>query len=103
MILATASHGALDAFTNGGLGVAFFSPFDTTRYFFPFHPVRVSPINPARFIHGKGFGVLASEGLWLGLPLLALTSIMEGFRFLRRVFGAAGTGSQITNHSKSNR
>ena len=33
--LCTASHGVLDAMTNGGLGVAFFSPFDTTRYFFP--------------------------------------------------------------------
>src|SRR5688500_13501365 len=29
--LATASHGLLDALTNGGLGVAFFSPFDPTR------------------------------------------------------------------------
>src|SRR5262245_52298858 len=29
----TASHGLLDAMTDGGLGVAFFSPFDTTRYF----------------------------------------------------------------------
>lgn len=33
--LCTASHGVLDAMTNGGLGVAFFSPFDTTRYFLP--------------------------------------------------------------------
>ena len=34
LFLATASHGVLDAITNGGLGVAFFSPFDNTRYFF---------------------------------------------------------------------
>src|SRR5438445_1144032 len=27
--LVTASHGILDGFTNGGLGIAFFSPFDT--------------------------------------------------------------------------
>jgi len=33
--LVTVSHGILDAMTNGGLGVAFFSPFDTERYFFP--------------------------------------------------------------------
>jgi len=29
--LATASHGLLDAMTDGGLGVAFFSPFDNRR------------------------------------------------------------------------
>jgi inner membrane protein len=31
--VATASHGALDAMTNGGFGVAFFSPFDTPLTF----------------------------------------------------------------------
>jgi inner membrane protein len=30
----TASHGILDALTNGGLGVAFFAPFSAERYFF---------------------------------------------------------------------
>src|SRR5262245_35684785 len=35
LFAATASHGVLDAFTNGGLGVAFLAPFDGTRYFFP--------------------------------------------------------------------
>src|SRR6185436_5828680 len=35
LFVATASHGVLDAFTNGGLGVEFFYPFDTSRYFFP--------------------------------------------------------------------
>jgi len=42
-ILVTASPGVLDAMTNGGLGVAFFSPFDHTRYFFPWTPIVVSP------------------------------------------------------------
>src|SRR5262245_50195920 len=28
-----ASHGILDGFTNGGLGIAYLSPFDTRRYF----------------------------------------------------------------------
>ena len=40
---ATVSHGILDAFTNGGMGVAFFSPFDTRRIFFPVRPIQVSP------------------------------------------------------------
>lgn len=33
LFVITASHGLLDAMTDGGLGVAFFSPFDRTRYF----------------------------------------------------------------------
>src|SRR6267378_8050335 len=41
--LATASHGLLDAMTNGGLGVAFFAPFCDTRYFLPWQPIVVSP------------------------------------------------------------
>src|SRR5262249_9500359 len=44
VFLATASHGLLDAMTDGGLGVAFFSPFDNRRYFLPWTPVEVSPI-----------------------------------------------------------
>lgn len=38
LFLATASHGVLDALTNGGLGVAFFSPWNAARHFFPWHP-----------------------------------------------------------------
>ena len=44
LFLATASHGLLDAMTDGGLGIALFSPFDNHRYFFPWTPIRVSPI-----------------------------------------------------------
>src|SRR5258707_13969443 len=33
--IVTASHGVLDAITDGGLGVGFFIPFDSARYFFP--------------------------------------------------------------------
>ena len=66
--LCTASHGVLDAMTNGGLGVAFFSPFDTTRYFFPVRPVLVSPIGVSEFFSTYGVQVLASEALWIWLP-----------------------------------
>ena len=66
--LCTASHGVLDAMTNGGLGVAFFSPFDTTRYFFPVRPVLVSPIGVSEFFNEYGVRVLASEAIWIWLP-----------------------------------
>ncbi len=39
----TASHGLLDAMTNGGMGVAFFAPFSNHRYFLPWRPILVSP------------------------------------------------------------
>lgn len=34
LFFVTATHGLLDAMTDGGLGVAFFSPFDLHRYFY---------------------------------------------------------------------
>ena len=66
--LATASHGLLDAMTDGGLGVAFFAPFDNHRYFLPWTPIRVSPIGVGRFFSERGFAVLQSELLWIWLP-----------------------------------
>ena len=66
--LATASHGVLDAMTNGGLGIAFFSPFSNTRYFFPFHPVEVSPIGVNQFFSAKGIEIILSEAKWIWLP-----------------------------------
>lgn len=68
LFLCTASHGLLDALTNGGLGVAFFSPFDPTRYFLPWQPIQVSPISIRRFFEGSGLAVMASELKWIWLP-----------------------------------
>ena len=42
--LATASHGVLDAFTTGGLGVAFLWPWSPARFFAPVRGIRVSPM-----------------------------------------------------------
>ncbi len=68
-ILVTASHGMLDAMTDGGLGIAFFAPFDDTRYFFPWRPVLVSPIGIAPFFSRYGLDVLISECVWIWLPV----------------------------------
>lgn len=74
--LATSSHGVLDAMTNGGLGVAFFAPFDNTRYFFPFRPIEVSPLEPHMFFTLRGLTVLATEFVWVGIPaLLAILGV----------------------------
>jgi inner membrane protein len=75
LLLATASHGILDAMTNGGLGVAFFSPFTNARFFFPFHPIKVSPIGVGRFFSAKGLAVVRSEAMWLWLPSAAIFAV----------------------------
>src|SRR5829696_6346141 len=77
LFLCTASHGLLDAMTDGGLGVAFFSPFDTTRYFFGFHPVAVSPIGIGEFFSRDAVGVLASEARWIWLPTVAMVGVLR--------------------------
>jgi len=70
--LATASHGLLDAMTDGGLGVAFFAPFENHRYFLPWTPIRVSPLGVGRFFTPRGFAVLQTEFLWIWLPSILL-------------------------------
>ena len=77
VFVVTASHGVFDAMTNGGLGVAFFSPFDTTRYFLPMRPVEVSPIGISAFFTARSLGVLASEAVWIGLPWTLLVLLVR--------------------------
>jgi len=76
LFLATASHGLLDTMTDGGLGVALFSPFDNGRYFLPWRPIHVSPISITRFFSGRGYTVLLSELLWVWAPAFLLAAIM---------------------------
>ncbi|HEV2396630.1 MAG TPA: metal-dependent hydrolase [Candidatus Sulfotelmatobacter sp.] len=85
LFLATASHGLLDAMTNGGLGVAFFSPFSNRRYFFPWRPIRVSPIGVSRFFGAKAVAILHNEILWVWLPsLVVIAAVMVSLRFRER-------------------
>jgi inner membrane protein len=57
----TASHGLFDAMTSGGLGVAFFAPFDNTRYFLPWRPIPVSPMSAAGLMTTRGLRVIRWE------------------------------------------
>lgn len=72
LFLCGVSHGLFDAMTDGGLGVAFFAPFDRGRYFFPSRPIRVSPIGVHGFFGRRGLSILESELVWIWLPCLAL-------------------------------
>jgi len=67
---AAASHGVLDAMTNGGYGIAFFSPFSNTRFFLPWRPLEVAPIGVRGFFSRWGWDVLMSELLWIWLPVV---------------------------------
>jgi len=77
----TASHGVLDAMTDGGRGIAFFAPFDTTRYFFPWRPVHVSPISIRAFFSPRGLHILGSELVFIWLPT---TLVWAAVRVCRR-------------------
>ena len=68
LFTAIASHGVLDAFTNGGSGVAFLWPFADSRFFAPLRMIEVSPIGIAPFFSARGAEVLLSEIVWVWLP-----------------------------------
>jgi len=70
--LCLASHGLLDAMTDGGLGVAFFAPFSNERYFFDVRPLHVSAIGVDSFLRSDWVGVIGSELRWVWLPALSL-------------------------------
>jgi inner membrane protein len=77
LALATASHTLTDMLTNGGRGVELFWPLDTGRYFFPFRPVEVSPIGAAHFLSSDALLVIASEWLWLLVPVILFASLVR--------------------------
>jgi len=83
LFLAMALHGILDAFTNGGPGIAFFAPFSPRRYFFPLRPLEVSPLSITRFFTARGLVILRSEVLWVWLPALALIAAVSWTRSRR--------------------
>lgn len=64
-----ASHGLLDALTDGGLGAALMWPWSDARYFAPWRPLPVAPIGRG-LLSARGIGVMALETL-VFLPLLA--------------------------------
>lgn len=96
---AVMSHGIQDAMTDGGLGVAFFSPFDKTRYFFRFRPLQVPPIDLRPFFTRYGMSVLRSEILWVWIPLSGAVLTVRGMRWIlaaglsQAVFAATPSGA----------
>jgi inner membrane protein len=88
--LCAASHGLLDMLTNGGLGVAFFWPFSSERYFLPLQVVQVSPISLSKVFSPAMLNVFKSEALWLWLPAASVALLA----FLTRRSGIAKSQSK---------
>jgi len=84
LLVASASHGALDALTTGGLGVAFLWPWSDRRFFAP-RALRVIAVSPLglRFVSARGAAALASELVWIWPPALALGLMLFGVRRAR--------------------
>jgi inner membrane protein len=56
--IVVATHGVLDAMTDGGKGVALLWPFSVERFFLPWRPIPVAPI---------GVGMVSARGLYVAL------------------------------------
>jgi membrane-bound metal-dependent hydrolase YbcI (DUF457 family) len=73
VLVAAASHGLLDALTNGGLGVALLWPLSDARFFAPLRPIQVAPLR--HVLGARAVAALGSElvRVWGPCALLALT------------------------------
>ena len=76
LFIAVASHGLLDALTDGGLGVGLLAPFDNTRYFLPVRPITVWPIGVTGFFSVRSWAVVRSELLWVWLPSAVAIAVL---------------------------
>jgi membrane-bound metal-dependent hydrolase YbcI (DUF457 family) len=81
LFVAAVSHGVLDAFTTGGLGIAFLWPFSPERYFAPIQVIRVSPISAAHIFSPRMIAVLRSEAWWVWIPFLTMMASLVVFRW----------------------
>jgi inner membrane protein len=80
LFASTASHGILDSMTNGGLGVAFLAPFNSTRHFFRWRLIEVSPLG-IDFFSETGAKAIFSEIKWIWCPYAFIITIRRLGRF----------------------
>ena len=83
----TASHGFMDAFTDGGLGIAFYAPFSNERYFMPWQPLAVSYFGIQSVFTAYGAHVLFRELVFVVIPVGLVSAVV----YLVRLRRNAGT------------
>ena len=96
-----ASHGLLDAMTNGGLGIAFFSPFDPSRHFLPWRPIVVAPLSIGGLLSERGGRMLASEIAVVWAPALVGLALVVGLRRVREA--RERLANTVTSHGEEAR
>lgn len=69
LVAAAASHGVLDAFTSGEVGVALFAPLSDARVMSPWKLLPSCPIGGTELLGAWGLFTIANELLFLLLPL----------------------------------
>lgn len=77
LFVAVASHGILDAFTDGGSGIMLLWPFDETRTFWSVRPISVAPLSVSAFFTSWGWDVLTSEMRWVWRPAAIVVVFAE--------------------------
>lgn len=81
----TLSHPLLDMLTNGGLGVAVWSPWSNERLFFSIRPIEVASLRPARMFGAHGLAVFSSELKWVWLPAVSASLPFWMWRWISKV------------------
>jgi inner membrane protein len=81
---AMASHGLTDMLTNGGAGIALFSPATQWRAKWAFTPVEVSPLSVGAFFSQRGAEILWSELRWVLLPAGVMVAAVQLVRSMRK-------------------
>jgi len=81
--VATASHGVLDALTDGGKGVGFFIPLSNERFFFPWRPLEVTPLELETLTAADFGSILWSEFLWVWVPATLVAVVAQRLRRIR--------------------
>jgi len=77
--IAAITHPLLDMLTDGGSGVMLLYPFSEERLFFPWRPIRVSPLGVARFFDRAG-GILESEAPFDAIAVLLGATLRAAVR-----------------------
>lgn len=81
LLAAAASHGLLDALTNGGLGVALLWPFSEARFFSPVRLIQVAPLRSALWT--RGVAAVESELLRVWAPCALAAGVLVAWRWGR--------------------
>jgi len=93
-VLLGASHGLLDSLTDGGLGIALFSPFSNRRYFMAWTPIPVAPINPVGFLAMPwALKALLVEALMFWPAAMVVPVLRSGVKSPWRIAAAACLGA----------